>query len=147
MSRNKNVHCEWSCLPASNLQQLKREVLVFPPEDTLPANLSDFWLSMIARDLEKSVMGEGGVDGESCCYAAAPLALIFHYLLGNKPPGQSVQIPLETLYGYYCDLQAAFCLEMVYRATGLKTERVTLENIFKDRSGCFYRSSGSKWTH
>lgn len=147
MSSDKEENFEWNGLPASDLQQLKREVLSLLPENALPANLPDRWLNMLARDLNKTVIGKGGLVGGSCCYAAAPLALILHYLLSNKPPGQGIKISLDRLYGYYCNLQAAFNVEMAHRKTGLKVERVTLDTIFTDRAVRLVALPGRKCAH
>lgn len=92
----------------------------------MPCNLPGHWLDMIARDLE-ATMTEGE-DG----YAAAPLMLVVHILQG-KTPGQSghgIQIPLDTLNDYFCDLRVEINLEIVSRRTRSRVEPATLDSIF-----------------
>lgn len=122
---------QYECLPKSDLQRLKQEVLDQLPEAALPANLPDHWLDMIARDLEESVgTGECGDDLPSC--ASAPLALIVHILFA-KTSSDHLEISLETLHRYFCDLRIEVNLEIVNRRTEIKVESATLETIFSNR--------------
>ncbi|MFA6928686.1 MAG: hypothetical protein WCT05_00050 [Lentisphaeria bacterium] len=122
---------QYECLPKSDLQRLKQEVLDQLPEAALPANLPDHWLDMIARDLEETV-GTGGHGGDSSSYASAPLALIVH-IMAAKTSSERLEISLETLHRYFCDLRIEVNLEIVNRRTEIKVESATLETIFSNR--------------
>jgi hypothetical protein len=126
-------------LPKSNLQRLQKEVLVLPPTAALPGNLPDHWLHMIARDLEEAV-GSGEFSDNSS-YIAAPLALIIRILEG-KTPNQQIEISLNTIYGYFCDLRIEINLEIVSRKSEIKVEPATLDTIFSDRDVKVFTQSG-----
>lgn len=122
---------QYERLPKSDLQRLKQEVLDQGPEAALPANLPDHWLDMIARDLEETV-GTGGHGGDSSSYASAPLALIVR-IMEAKTSSERLEISLETLHRYFCDLRIEINLEIVNRRTEIKVESATLETIFSNR--------------
>lgn len=122
---------QYECLPKSDLQKLKQEVLDQRPEAALPANLPDHWLDMIARDLEET-LGTGGCGGGSQSHASAPLALIMR-IMAAKTSSERLEIPLETLHRYFCDLRIEVNLEIVNRRTEIKVGSATLETIFSNR--------------
>jgi hypothetical protein len=84
---------------------------------------------MIARDLEATLTE--GKEG----YAAAPLILIAHLIQGKTPgqSGEGVQIPLDTLFAYFCDLRVEINLEIVSRRRRCWVEPATLDSIFTNR--------------
>ena len=116
-------------LPKSDLDKLRQEVLALPPSAALPCNLSDNWLDMIARDLELTL------TEEEHSYASASLLIVLHILKGKTlvHSGQEMQIPLETLYKYFCDLRVEINLEIVSRRTRYWIEPATLDSIFTER--------------
>jgi Arc/MetJ-type ribon-helix-helix transcriptional regulator len=126
-------------LPKSNLQRLQKEVLVLPPTAALPVNLPDHWLHMIARYLEEAV--GSGEFGDNSSYIAAPLALIIRILEG-KTPNQQIEISIDALYSYFCDLRIEINLEIVSRKSELKVEPATLDTIFSDRDVKIFTQSG-----
>ncbi len=116
-------------LPKSDLDKLKEEVFAHPPSAALPSNLPDHWLDLIARDLEKT-LSEGSHN-----YAAAPLAIVIRILEGKNTdqPGSEMQIPLDKLFQYFCDLRIEINFEIVNRKMGQKIESATLDTIFTNR--------------
>lgn len=119
-------------LPLTDLALFKKKVLDLVPEASLPRNLSDHWLELLARDLEECV-GEGEHVGDgSADYAKAPLALIFR-LLWIKNAGKTVQLSDETLHQYFEYLRIEINLEIVGRATGKRAEAATFESILTNR--------------
>lgn len=116
-------------LPKSDLVKLQEEILALPPSAALPCNLPDYWLDMIARDLEATLTE--GKEG----YAAAPLILITHLVQGktSATPEEGVQIPLDTLFAYFCDLRVEINLEIVSRRRRCWVEPATLDSIFTNR--------------
>lgn len=70
-------------LPASNLAELNNDVLRHPADAALPCNLSDKWLTLLARDLEHCVGDSIGAP-DAGHYMAAPLAAILHLLSGKS---------------------------------------------------------------
>lgn len=119
-------------LPLTDLNKFVAEVVKQDPEASLPCNMSDYWLEMIARDLEETVgMGEHVGDG-SGQYAKAPLVLILR-LLRAKASVEEIRIPLDTLHLYFRFLWLEINLEIVCRKTGQKAEAARLETIFSER--------------
>lgn len=116
-------------LPKSDLDKLKEDVFAHPPAAALPSNLPDHWLDMIARDLEKT-LSEGSHN-----YAAAPLAIVIRILEGKNPgqPGTEMQIPLDKLFQYFCDLRIEINFEIINRKMGRKIEPATMDAIFTNR--------------
>lgn len=118
-------------LPRTDLSKLREEVLSGPPEAALPSQLSDYWLEMIARDLEMTVGDDQPEEGEES-YASAPLALIVH-LLFAKRGGKELALSYDEMYSLFCDLRVEIGLEDVSRRTDIKAEPATLETIFSNR--------------
>lgn len=119
-------------LPRSDLAKLKREVLDLPPEFSLPRNLPDCWLDVLARDLEEVVYIQRYSGDDLAVYAAAPMALIFNILRGKLPDSEQ-SMTCELLWEYFVDLQIEINLEIVNRRTPHKIEPATLVNIFTNR--------------
>lgn len=120
-------------LPLSQIHLLRKDVNRESPSAALPSNLPDYWLELIARDLEETV-GEGvHLCEESAKYAAAPLALIIQILSG-KLGTQRLELPLDKLFEYFCEYRIEINLEIVNRRTVFKTEPATLETIFTNRA-------------
>jgi len=118
-------------LPRTDLSKLQAEVLSGPPEAALPSQLSDYWLEVIARDLEMTV-GDGEPEEGSQNYATAPLALIAHLLFGKRE-GKEFALSYDEIYSLFCDLRVEISLETVSRQTDIKVEPATLETIFANR--------------
>lgn len=119
-------------LPKSDLVQLKKEVLDLPPEFSLPRNLPDYWLDMLARDLDEVVEIQRYSGDALAVYAAAPMALIFN-ILRAKCPGPELSMSCEEFWEYCVDLQIEINLEIVNRRTAHKIEPATLKEIFTNR--------------
>ena len=85
----------------------------------------------IARDLEETLEATARNGGPSP-YASAPLALIIH-INATKTARERIEIPLETMFRYFCDLCVEVNLEIVNRQMGTQVESATLETIFTDR--------------
>lgn len=118
-------------LPPSDLTRLAKEILKQPSAAALPCNLSDEWLTMIERDL-------AGVFGVIEHYTpieqlmAAPLALVFHILVGQgRGAGQTM--PHEEVISCLNDYRIEVVLELVNRKTCAKSTQATLATIFKNR--------------
>lgn len=119
-------------LPLSDLELLRSDVLIQPPEAALPCNLSDYWLDLIGRDLEECVGDGAGNHDESTTYMTAPLALILHILTG-KTGSNKLEIPLDDMSKYFQDYRIEIALESLRRRTDMKPEAATLETIFTER--------------
>jgi hypothetical protein len=120
-------------LPPSDLEKLARDVLGQHPSAALPCNLSDEWLSLIARDLD-TCMGEISPDddGEPSDHMAAPLALVIHLLQG-KANGQEELIAFDDFERYLNDYKIEIQLELVNRKTNVSIQPACLLNIFEGR--------------
>jgi len=121
-------------LPPSDLEKLARDVLGQPPSAALPCNLSDEWLSLIARDLD-TCMGKisaDDYDGEPSDHMAAPLALVIHLLQG-KANGQEKYIAFDDFERYLNDYKLEIQLELVNRRTNVSIQPACLLNIFEGR--------------
>lgn len=118
-------------LPESNLAELNNDVLRHPADAALPCNLSDKWLTMLARDLEHCVGDSIGAP-DAGHYMAAPLAAILH-LLSGKSDSASPPHRLEEIYEYFKDYHVEITLEIVRRNTDITPEPATIETIFTDR--------------
>lgn len=118
-------------LPASNLAELNNDVLRHPADAALPCNLSDKWLTLLARDLEHCVGDSIGAP-DAGHYMAAPLAAILH-LLSGKSDSASPPHRLEEIYEYFKDYHVEITLEIVRRSTDITPEPATIETIFTDR--------------
>lgn len=121
-------------LPRSDLGRLDDEVLSRSPEAALPCNLSDYWLEMIARDLE--MLMESGKSTGSGNHISAPAALIAHILLGRTNSAVAA-VSIDDLSQMFCDLLMEVNLELIRRNGALNFEPATLETIFSEarRSG------------
>lgn len=118
-------------METSDLNRLKHEVLDFGPNATLPCNLPDAWLSMIARDLEMLFQEKKEDHG----YLTAPLAIVVHILHGkhgNKE--KEISFSENELFKYLQDLQIEVSLEILRRNTDITPEPATLDTIFSDRT-------------
>lgn len=124
----------------TDLLKLKEEVLNFPPEFSLPCNLSDEWLQKIAMDLEKVVCTQEDDESNEELSAAVPMALIFHILSG-KFPGNAIHRTYEVLWEHYVDLRLEVNLEILNRRTDCKSDSATLETIFTKRDVYLSQSS------
>lgn len=118
-------------LPPSDLTRLADEVLKQPSAAALPCNLSDEWLTMIARDLA-GAFGEVEHDTSIEQLMAAPLALVIHILVGQgRGAGQAM--PHEEAMACLNDYRIEIALELVNRKTGAKSTPATLATISKNR--------------
>lgn len=117
----------------SDIKKLKQEVLDHGPEATLPANLPDEWIKLLARDLDILL----NVDGNGCedhRYLTAPLAIITHILFGKRGENESsVSFSEEDLVKFLDYLRFEIALEEVRRWTDISPEPATLETIFTNR--------------
>lgn len=127
-----------TALPRTDLLKLHVEVLSGPPEAALPSQLSDYWLELIARDLEMT-LGDDEPEEGSEPYASAPLALIVHLYFGKRG-GVVLALNDDELYSLFCDLQIEISLEIVSRKTDIKAEPATLETIFSNREVTFVKT-------
>ncbi len=116
---------------ASNLAELNNDVLRHPADAALPCNLSNKWLTLLARDLEHCVGDSIGAP-DAGHYMAAPLAAILH-LLSGKSDSASPPHRLEEIYEYFKDYHVEITLEIVRRNTDITPEPATIETIFTDR--------------
>ncbi len=123
-------------LPKSDLKRLHDEVGAGLPEAALPSHLSDYWLALIARDLE-AIADLGNAKKEhSISHTAAPLAIIVQIFSG-KLGANEFEISMEDLRNYFEDLWIEINMEIISRKTDLKIEPATLETIFTDRDCVF----------
>lgn len=123
-------------LPASDLERLRLEVLSREPAAALPCNLSSEWLALLARDLDRVV--EAPAETSSNDFLAAPLAVIFHLLMG-KSGGKPYEVENEALLKYCSDLRLEIALETVSRRTDIRSDPATIATIFTDRDLHFQR--------
>lgn len=117
--------------PLTDLALLQQAILSKPPEASLPANLPDRWLRLIARDLE-TLVAEKSTDETSVGNLAAPLALIYRLLEGKGEVVES-SIPIEVLRQYLFELWIEVSSELVSRLTSTKFVPATLQSIFSNR--------------
>jgi hypothetical protein len=125
---------EWSdAVEKSDLLKLKQEVLDHGAEATLPVNLPDLWLELLARDLDMLLDGvDEDCDGHS--YLTVPLAIIVHILFGKQGENErQVSFSDEDLHNYLSSLRFEIALEEVRRCTDLSPEPATLKTIFTNR--------------
>lgn len=116
----------------SDIKKLKQEVLDHGPEATLPANLPDEWIKLLARDLDMLLNVDGGYEDHR--YLTAPLAIITHILFGKKGENESsVSFSEEDLVKFLDYLRFEIALEEVRRWTDISPEPATLETIFTNR--------------
>lgn len=117
----------------SDIKKLKQEVLDHGPEATLPANLPDEWIKLLARDLDM-LLNEDGNGSEDHRYLTAPLAIITHILFGKRGENESsVSFSEEDLVKFLDYLRFEIALEEVRRWTDISPEPATLETIFTNR--------------
>lgn len=115
----------------SDLQKLKHEVLDQGPEAALPCNLTEAWLSMLARDLEMLIQEQK----EDHSYLTAPLAIIVHILYGKHGNKETeISFSEEELFKYLQDLRIEISLEIIRRNTNIAPEPATLDTIFTNRN-------------
>lgn len=117
----------------SDIRKLKQEVLDHGPEATLPANLPDEWIKLLARDLDM-LLNEAGNGNEDYRYLTAPLAVITHILFGRRNENESsVNFTDKDLVKFLDYLRFEIALEEVRRWTDISPEPATLETIFTNR--------------
>lgn len=117
----------------SDIKKLKQEVLDHGPEATLPANLPDEWIKLLARDLDM-LLNEDGNGYEDHRYLTAPLAITTHILFGKRGENESsVSFSEEDLVKFLDYLRFEIALEEVRRWTDISPEPATLETIFTNR--------------
>lgn len=118
-------------LPATDLKRLSEEVQ--SASAALPCNLSDYWLDLIARDLDTLQEGsEDDGDDEPGPSLSGPLYLILRILM-ERTGGESLNVSEEEMYSYFQSYQIEIGLEMVSRRTEVKADPATLETIFRNR--------------
>lgn len=120
-------------IPKSDLLALKKDILDQNPDAALPCNLSDEWLTKLARDLE--MLRQEPLDNE---YLNAPLAIVVRILHAkNMKAKQPIEFSIDELSRYLQDLHIEISLEIVRRNTKIAPEPATLETIFTNRDISF----------
>lgn len=115
--------------PLMDLHALKKDVLSREPAASLPCNLSDAWLDLVAESLEQILDGASPQSGQ---YLAGPLALVLHLLFGRLQ-SEELSIDDTLLLNYLCEYRLEVTLERVNRHTNVQTTSATLETIFTNR--------------
>lgn len=110
--------------------RLDAQILKNPPAAALPCNLSDEWLYLISLELENT-LGRGAPPNLDFTSLAAPFALVFHILTGQKNP-KIEPWPLEYLFARVKDYRLEIALELLNRGARVHSTPATLENIFKE---------------
>lgn len=118
-------------LPPSDLTRLAEEILKQPSDAALPRNLSDAWLTLVARDLA-GAFDEADHVASVGELIAVPLALVLHVLAGQTQ-GEALNISNEKVMRCLNDYRIEVALELVNRQTEAKTSQATLATIFKSR--------------
>ena len=108
----------------------RNEVLHNGPESTLPCNLNDKWLELLAGQLEAYFERE--VEDA----LSLPLAAVLH-ILCTKSGGEAVTISQDKLFDHLCDYRIELGLEEIRRKTDLGIELVSLQAIFTNRAVTF----------
>lgn len=115
----------------SDLKELSDEVLSGPIGSSLPCNLSDKWLHLIARDLNAYFDGEGKNDE---IYLPAPFALMCQLVLDkNGRKSKKVKFSEEEAMNNLRHLYAEISIEIMRRMTDTNLIAATLETIFTNR--------------
>lgn len=122
-----------SQLPKTDLRRLQSEVLSKGAEAALPCNLSDYWLDLIGRDLERLGQAADLEDPNASSYMSGPLALIGRILVG-KAGDTEVTVPAEDLMHHFEDYRIEIAIETVSRRTHMKANAASLETIFSNRT-------------
>ena len=117
-------------MPSSDLGRLEKDVLSLPREAALPCNLPEYWLPLIARDLEITLRGDEVSSSRD--YFSAPLALIVHISFGRtKKP--LWKISEDELIRRFSMLRIEILLEIARRKSVIDFEPATLKTIFTSR--------------
>lgn len=117
----------------SDIKKLRQEVFDHGPEASLPSNLSDEWVLLLARDLDM-VLSETGKRDEDHRYLTAPLAIIAHILLAKRGGlKRRASFTGEEFFEYLEALRFEIALEEIRRWTDICPEPATLETIFTNR--------------
>ncbi|WP_321834170.1 hypothetical protein [Pseudomonas kulmbachensis] len=106
------------------------EVLRKGLESTLPCNLSDKWLGVLAAQLEAYF--EQDVEDA----LSLPLAAVLH-ILCSKSGGEAVTVSQDRLFEHLCDYRIELGLEEIRRKTEMGNEPVSLQAIFTNRTVTF----------
>lgn len=124
-------------LPPTDLARLVRDVA--NAEAALPRNLSDYWLELIARDLDTlQDVDEGGDADIAGPSLSGPLYLIIR-ILEARSGGEKMEISEEQMYLHFLDYQIEVNLELVSRNTELRAQSASLDTIFTDRDVAVFR--------
>jgi len=117
-------------MPISDLGRLEKDVLSLPREAALPCNLPEYWLPLIARDLEIT-LGDDEVSS-SHDYFSAPLVLTAHLSFGTtkKPLWKGSE---DELIRRFAMLRIEILLEIARRKSVIDFEPATLKTIFTSR--------------
>jgi hypothetical protein len=121
------------------LSAFKAEILDKGPEASLPRNLPDKWLDILADDLEEmlSETDDENETGESRgIFATGAVVSLLDAKCGSN--GQ-FKVPMEQLFNHYIDYRIEINMEIVHRRTDMKYEAATLANIFTNRDVTFWK--------
>lgn len=129
--------------PAPNAMQersgrakLVAPVVAQPPAAALPCNLTDALLELVARDLD-TVLDENGAEDPDSQFLIAPLALVFHILVGQRN-GAGFTVSLEDFLPILRDYRAEIGLELLKRRAGVQFNPATMTTIFSQREITFH---------
>ena len=106
------------------------EVLRKGLESTLPCNLNDKWLELLAAQLEAYF--ERDVEEA----LSLPFAAVLH-ILCSKSGGEAITVSQDKLFDHLCDYRIELGLEEIRRKTDLGNEPASLQTIFTNRAVTF----------
>ena len=117
-------------MPISDLGRLEMDVLSLPRKAALPCNLPEYWLPLIARDLEITLLGDEVSSSRD--YFSAPLEVVAHISFG---PTKKLlwEVPEDELIRKFLLLRIEILLEIARRKSVIDFEPATLKTIFTSR--------------
>lgn len=116
-------------LPDTDLNRLREEILSGPFEASLPANMTEEWLNLIARDIYEAVSEEAPTTKATRLRRAeAPFRLIARLLVERKDAAWHA-IELEAVHALFLNYLAEAILELVRRQKGHWIPPATLDTI------------------
>lgn len=114
-------------LPDTDLNRLRAEILSGPLESALPANMTEEWLNLIARDIYEALSDDAPTTkNPQVRRTEAPLQLILRLL--NQGKAWHVT-DLDALPDLFQNYLAEIVLELVRRQKGHWIEPATVETI------------------
>lgn len=113
-------------------KKFKVEVLDLGATGCLPANLSDYWLLYLSKELNLLDNMSEAAENENADLSCS-LAAVVAILHAQNGGGNMYSATVDELFDKIIDYRIEIGLEMVSRHSEIKCEPATLEDIFTNR--------------